>query len=131
MTPSGTVPSDAAFDRSTGHQVSQPGYMDMNLAMDGGEDMERAMNTAGLFQGRAAQEGLPNLLGDDNEVIGGLGNTFSWEMIGLGLDEPLPTQDVIDDLSGFPVYIRMKYFADEKQASDILREVTSCCADDA
>lgn len=24
---------------------------------------------------------------------------FSWEMIGLGLDEPLPNQDVIDELS--------------------------------
>jgi len=23
---------------------------------------------------------------------------FPWEMIGLGLDEPLPTQDVINDL---------------------------------
>lgn len=23
---------------------------------------------------------------------------FSWEMIGLGLDEPLPPQDVMDDL---------------------------------
>lgn len=23
---------------------------------------------------------------------------FSWEMVGLGLEEPLPTQDVIDEL---------------------------------
>lgn len=26
---------------------------------------------------------------------------FPWEMIGLGLDEPLPPQDVVDDLSVF------------------------------
>lgn len=25
-------------------------------------------------------------------------NTFTWEMIGLGLEEPLPPQDTIDDL---------------------------------
>ena len=29
--------------------------------------------------------------------VGG-SDDFSWEMIGLGLDEPLPTQDVIDDM---------------------------------
>jgi hypothetical protein len=28
----------------------------------------------------------------------GSGNDFSWEMIGLGLEEPLPAQDVIDEL---------------------------------
>lgn len=26
------------------------------------------------------------------------GESFPWEMIGLGLEEPLPAQDVIDDL---------------------------------
>lgn len=28
----------------------------------------------------------------------GISEEFSWEMIGLGLEEPLPNQDVIDDL---------------------------------
>jgi len=29
----------------------------------------------------------------------GLGaDDFSWEMIGLGLEEPLPSQDIIDDM---------------------------------
>lgn len=27
-------------------------------------------------------------------------NNFTWEMIGLGLEEPLPPQDSIDELSG-------------------------------
>jgi hypothetical protein len=26
------------------------------------------------------------------------GNAFSWEMIGLGLEEPLPTQEAVDEL---------------------------------
>ena len=28
----------------------------------------------------------------------GLDDNFSWEMIGLGLEEPLPTQEAIDEL---------------------------------
>ena len=102
-TSGGTLPNDAAFASSAGQPVSQSGYMNMDLGMDCEDDMERAMNTAGFFQGHAAQETIPNLLGHDNEDIGVLGNTFSWEMIGLGLDEPLPTQDVIDDLSVYPI----------------------------
>lgn len=27
-----------------------------------------------------------------------VGSTFTWEMIGLGLEEPLPPQDTIDEL---------------------------------
>ena len=30
-----------------------------------------------------------------------VGNNFTWEMIGLGLDEPLPPQETIDELYGF------------------------------
>lgn len=29
-------------------------------------------------------------------------NNFTWEMIGLGLEEPLPPQESIDELSGTP-----------------------------
>lgn len=29
-------------------------------------------------------------------------NNFTWEMIGLGLEEPLPPQESIDELSGIP-----------------------------
>jgi len=37
----------------------------------------------------ASQTGVGADIGDDN---------FSWEMIGLGLEEPLPPQDVMDEL---------------------------------
>jgi len=36
----------------------------------------------------------PNL----NMNLNGMGGDFSWEMIGLGLEEPLPPQDTIDQL---------------------------------
>jgi hypothetical protein len=32
------------------------------------------------------------------EIGLGVSDDFSWEMIGLGLEEPLPSQDVIDDM---------------------------------
>ncbi|PGH18548.1 hypothetical protein AJ79_00327 [Helicocarpus griseus UAMH5409] len=47
-------------------------------------------------------------------------NEFSWEMIGLGLEEPLPTQDVIDELNDIyfrkihpsvPILHRPRYYA--------------------
>lgn len=52
----------------------------------------------------------PNILPDvfenqQNTGFVGLGssnNDFSWEMIGLGLEEPLPTQEVIDELYVLP-----------------------------
>ena len=34
--------------------------------------------------------------------MGGVDNNFTWEMIGLGLEEPLPPQDTIDELSVYP-----------------------------
>ena len=33
----------------------------------------------------------------------GLGDDFSWEMIGLGLEEPMPTQEAIDELYTIPL----------------------------
>ncbi len=36
-------------------------------------------------------------------------NTFTWEMIGLGLEEPLPPQDTIDELYVVPFYICLRY----------------------
>lgn len=35
---------------------------------------------------------------DMNMGMGLDDNTFTWEMIGLGLEEPLPPQDTIDEL---------------------------------
>ncbi|KAA6406978.1 MAG: Fungal specific transcription factor [Lasallia pustulata] len=119
-TSGGTLHADAAFVQSPVDQVSQPDYMNMDLGVDCGDDMERAMNAAGLFQGHTTQEAIPNVMGDNSEDIGGLGNTFSWEMIGLGLDEPLPSQDVIDDLhqiyfeklhAAVPVMHKYRYLA--------------------
>ena len=36
-----------------------------------------------------------------NNLDLGLDSNFSWELIGLGLEEPLPMQEAIDELYGF------------------------------
>jgi hypothetical protein len=38
---------------------------------------------------------LGNLM---NDFGMGVTDDFSWDMIGLGLEEPLPSQDIIDDM---------------------------------
>jgi hypothetical protein len=39
-----------------------------------------------------------NFNGGMNMGMGGVDNNFTWEMIGLGLEEPLPPQETIDEL---------------------------------
>jgi hypothetical protein len=52
------------------------------------------------LQGESPQPGMDdmNFNSSMNMAIAMDDNTFTWEMIGLGLDEPLPPQDTIDDL---------------------------------
>lgn len=52
------------------------------------------------FNGESPQPPL-NDLGFSADMNMGMGiddNTFTWEMIGLGLEEPLPPQETIDEL---------------------------------
>ena len=44
-----------------------------------------------------AQDMNPDLLNIPNMGLG-MDENFSWEMIGLGLEEPMPTQEAIDEL---------------------------------
>lgn len=52
-------------------------------------------------------------------------NTFTWEMIGLGLEEPLPPQETIDELYVF-IPTRITEFGAHMnvQPSNILRQNT-------
>jgi hypothetical protein len=52
------------------------------------------------FQGESPQPPMDNLAftTDMNMNMGLDDNTFTWEMIGLGLEEPLPPQETIDEL---------------------------------
>ena len=52
------------------------------------------------FPGDSPQPGMDDIAFDPNNLNMGItmDPTFTWEMIGLGLDEPLPPQDTIDEL---------------------------------
>ena len=67
--------------------------VDMGLAMESADLMN------GFFEGGplGSKQSLPHMLGPD-DTSGGLGESISWEMLGLGLEEPLPSQDMIEEL---------------------------------
>ncbi|CAK1355384.1 unnamed protein product [Cercospora beticola] len=76
-----------------------------------------------------AQRDMPSQTQQDNPMLGAatvddqnasFEDQFPWEMIGLGLEEPLPTQDVIDELNqvyfekvhpSLPMIHRPRYYA--------------------
>lgn len=67
------------------------------MTMGGDWDMDRR-----AFNGDSPQQGAPM---DDFSFqpnmgmnINNVGGDFTWEMIGLGLEEPLPPQETIDEL---------------------------------
>ncbi|KAF2211596.1 hypothetical protein CERZMDRAFT_106468 [Cercospora zeae-maydis SCOH1-5] len=81
-----------------------------NLAAPLGHEMPSQSQQDNIMPGAAAV--------DDQNVA--LEDQFPWEMIGLGLEEPLPTQDVIDELNqvffekvhpSLPMIHRPRYYA--------------------
>lgn len=67
-----------------------PGMPDMSMFSD---NIPNSMpSLAGTFG--QTQSGPTGLAGENM----GFNGDFSWEMISLGLEEPLPAQDVIDEL---------------------------------
>lgn len=71
---------------STSYSNFDPGVMnvDMSAPMDG-------LLTSSNFEASPP----PNIIPDIDLAID---ENFSWEMIGLGLEEPLPSQEAIDEL---------------------------------
>lgn len=90
-TPAGPAGEVSFAGRS---QVVAPGFqlndLDMGLGM-GDSDMMSGFLEAAEQSNRTTQSKMPSLDLKPDEP-------FSWEMIGLGLEEPLPPQDMIDEL---------------------------------
>jgi hypothetical protein len=60
---------------------------------------------------------------DMNMGMGIDDNTFTWEMIGLGLEEPLPPQETIDELyASLQPRLRDMSSFETLQTSNILRQ---------
>jgi hypothetical protein len=69
---------------------------DPSIAIASSRDMDRWN-----FNGESPQN-VPvddfNFSNDLNMGVNSIDGNFTWEMIGLGLEEPLPPQDTIDEL---------------------------------
>ncbi|KAI9696580.1 MAG: hypothetical protein M1836_005599 [Candelina mexicana] len=66
------------------------GFSGLPQAGDSYHDTTRGQSMSNILAANGMNLSIDANLGSNEE--------FSWEMISLGLDEPLPTQDVIDDL---------------------------------
>jgi hypothetical protein len=86
------------------------------------------------FSGESPQPPL-NDLGFGADMNMGIGlddNTFTWEMIGLGLEEPLPPQETIDELYVMtPFYSLVEKLTLRFQAPNLLRQDPSINANDS
>ncbi|KAK4250505.1 fungal-specific transcription factor domain-containing protein [Corynascus novoguineensis] len=70
---------------------------DPSIGIASGRDMDRWNFNAADSPNNPPLEDF-NFNGGMNMGMGGVDNNFTWEMIGLGLEEPLPPQETIDEL---------------------------------
>ncbi|KAL2199700.1 fungal-specific transcription factor domain-containing protein [Corynascus similis CBS 632.67] len=70
---------------------------DPSIGIAGGRDMDSWNFNAADSPNNPPLEDF-NFNGGMNMGMGGVDNNFTWEMIGLGLEEPLPPQETIDEL---------------------------------
>ncbi|KAI1415679.1 hypothetical protein F5Y13DRAFT_207346 [Hypoxylon sp. FL1857] len=104
--PSSTAGTDAAktssvtFEQNRTQQTPPTPNFNVanpNIAISSDRDMDRWR-----FNGESPQAGGGmddfNFNGNITMNMGGMDNSFTWEMIGLGLEEPLPPQETIDEL---------------------------------
>lgn len=85
------------------------------------------------YNGESPQPPLDDLSfpTDINMGMGLDDSTFTWEMIGLGLEEPLPPQETIDELYVItPIMSRILILTRNVQASNLLRQNTSLRSND-
>ncbi|KAL1843150.1 hypothetical protein VTJ49DRAFT_2900 [Mycothermus thermophilus] len=89
MTLDGTPRSQPLNQRAGGFNVADP-----SIGIANGRDMDR-WNFSGESPHAAP---LDDFNFNNNMGMGGVDNNFPWEMIRLGLEEPLPPQETIDEL---------------------------------
>ena len=81
--------------------IPQPGFqlndLEIGMAMGDQDMMSGFLDATDNQPDRSIKSGSGNTT-QSGEVNTDFGETISWEMIGLGLEEPLPPQDMIDEL---------------------------------
>ncbi|KAI9735208.1 MAG: hypothetical protein M1834_001798 [Cirrosporium novae-zelandiae] len=105
--------SSQSFPEPTSQGAPFNALHDLSMAGLGPSDPVPGLGAP--FNTTEQQPLMPDSLG-----IGSSNDEFSWEMIGLGLDEPLPAQEVVDELHqiyfekihpSVPMIHRPRYFA--------------------
>ena len=74
--------------------VSTMGFEDVNVTMGSAESIPQIIRSRAM----TPQERFPVMQNSGSLDPSLAGEPFSWEMIGLGLEEPLPQQEVINEL---------------------------------
>ncbi|TRX98098.1 hypothetical protein FHL15_000743 [Xylaria flabelliformis] len=93
------TPNVAAFEQTRTQQTTAPASFNVanpSMAISGDRDLDRWR-----FNGESPQgNGLDEFNFSSNIPMGmsNMDPSFTWEMIGLGLEEPLPPQETIDEL---------------------------------
>lgn len=79
------------------------------------------------FNGESPSAPMDNMAftADLNMGMGIDDSNFTWEMIGLGLEEPLPPQDTIDELYVFRGILKKRMLIFSLQTSSIFRQDSS------
>lgn len=97
-TRAGLVDRSASATTATSGSVAQPGFQLNDIDMGMGPDMMSGFfGATAEHSSLASKQAMPGMLQTD-DAGAAFGESLSWEMIGLGLEEPLPPQDMIDDL---------------------------------
>lgn len=97
-------PTPTAYDNRTQSAPAANGFNVPNpsIAIANDRDMDRWHFNGESPQAANVEEfnfaGTGNMPGMGMENMSNLPNNFTWEMIGLGLEEPLPPQETIDEL---------------------------------
>jgi hypothetical protein len=104
-----------------GQPAQQDFQVDIAIGQSNADMLPHLEHTVNIHDGPAQAQFPHAMLGATSNGGNMTGEeTFPWEMIGLGLDEPLPNQDVVDELNqayfdkihpSLPMIHRPRYFA--------------------
>lgn len=101
------------------HGVSDPSSSSINNLANSGDQDRWDFSQDNSPRPQPLQPGTDNF--DFSRIP--MQNNFTWEMIGLGLEEPLPPQESIDELSARPALCpleKLKLTRRELQSPNIL-----------
>ena len=90
--PTASAPHTKGLEQSTNSPLEFGAQNVNSVDLNSQELMDGFFNSTSNAQNISP---IPSMMADANL---GLDDSMSWEMIGLGLEEPLPMQEAVDDL---------------------------------